>query len=36
MLVYRGEQRSMALPAMKPLHWAKKYFEKSYLRHLRP
>lgn len=36
MLVYRGEQRSMALPAMKPLHWAKKYFEKTYLRHLRP
>ena len=36
MLVYRGEKRSMALPAMKPLHWAKKYFEKTYLRHLRP
>jgi sulfide:quinone oxidoreductase len=35
MLVYRGERRSMALPAMKPLHWAKKYFEKTYLRHLR-
>ena len=33
MLVYRGEKRSMALPAMKPLHWAKKYFEKTYLRH---
>ena len=35
MLVYRGERRSMALPAMKPLHWAKKYFEKAYLRHFR-
>jgi sulfide:quinone oxidoreductase len=35
MLVYRGERRSMALPAMKPLHWAKKYFEKTYLRHFR-
>lgn len=33
-LVYRGEKRSMALPSMRPLHWAKKYFEKAYLRHL--
>jgi sulfide:quinone oxidoreductase len=35
MLVYRGEKRSMALPSMRPLHWAKRYFEKSYLRHFR-
>jgi sulfide:quinone oxidoreductase len=34
-LVYRGEKRSLALPSMAPLHWAKKYFEKVYLRHLR-
>jgi sulfide:quinone oxidoreductase len=33
MLVYRGEKRSMALPSMRPLHWAKRYFEKNYLRH---
>lgn len=35
MLVYRGENRGFALPSMRPLHWAKKYFEKAYLRHLR-
>jgi len=35
MLVYRGEKRSMALPSMRSLHWAKKYFEKTYLRHFR-
>jgi len=35
MLVYRGEKRGLALPAMKSLHWAKKYFEKAYLRHFR-
>ena len=35
MLVYRGEWGSMALPAMRSLHWAKKYFEKTYLRHFR-
>jgi sulfide:quinone oxidoreductase len=35
MLVYRSEKRSMALPSMRPLHWAKSYFEKSYLRHFR-
>jgi sulfide:quinone oxidoreductase len=34
-LVYRGEKRSMALPSMRPLHWAKSFFEKTYLRHLR-
>jgi len=33
MLVYRGENRGFALPAMRSLHWAKKYFEKTYLRH---
>jgi sulfide:quinone oxidoreductase len=35
MLVYRGEKRGLALPAMRSLHWAKKYFEKAYLRHFR-
>ena len=35
MLVYRGEKRSMALPSMRLLHWAKSYFEKSYLRHFK-
>ena len=35
MLVYRGEKRSMALPSMRPLHWAKSYFEKRYLRHFK-
>jgi sulfide:quinone oxidoreductase len=35
MLVYRGEKRGLALPSMRSLHWAKKYFEKHYLRHLR-
>jgi sulfide:quinone oxidoreductase len=33
MLVYRGEKRGLALPSMRPLHWAKKFFEKNYLRH---
>jgi sulfide:quinone oxidoreductase len=33
MLVYRGEKRGFALPAMRSLHWAKRYFEKAYLRH---
>jgi sulfide:quinone oxidoreductase len=33
MLVYRGEKRSLALPSMRSLHWAKSYFEKAYLRH---
>jgi sulfide:quinone oxidoreductase len=32
-LVYRGENRSLALPSMRPLHWAKRYFERAYLRH---
>ena len=35
MLVYRGEKRGMALPSMRSLHWAKKYFEKHYLRHFK-
>ena len=35
MLVYRGEKRSLALPSMRSLHWAKRYFEKSYLRHFK-
>jgi sulfide:quinone oxidoreductase len=35
MLVYRGEKRSLALPSMRPMHWAKKAFEKSYLRHFK-
>jgi sulfide:quinone oxidoreductase len=35
MLVYRGERRSLTLPSMRSLHWAKKYFEKTYLRHFR-
>jgi sulfide:quinone oxidoreductase len=34
-LVYRGGKRNVALPSMRPLHWAKSYFEKTYLRHLR-
>jgi sulfide:quinone oxidoreductase len=33
MLVYRGEKRSLALPSARLLHWAKKFFEKNYLRH---
>jgi sulfide:quinone oxidoreductase len=32
MLVYRGEKRGFALPAMRSLHWVKRYFEKAYLR----
>jgi sulfide:quinone oxidoreductase len=35
MLVYRGEKRSLALPSMRSLHWAKRYFEKTYLRRFR-
>jgi len=35
MLVYRGEKRNLALPSMRALHWAKRYFETAYLRHLR-
>ena len=32
MLIYRGEKHGMALPSMRPLHWAKRSFEKVYLR----
>jgi len=32
MMIYRGEKRGMALPSMRPLHWAKRSFEKVYLR----
>ena len=35
MLIYRGEKRGMALPSMRPLHWAKRSFEKAYLRRFR-
>jgi len=31
-LVYRGEKRGLALPGMRPLHWAKRSFEKQWLR----
>ncbi len=33
-LVYRTESRSVVLPAMAPMHWAKSLFEKLYLRGL--
>ena len=33
-LVYRDESRSVVLPAMTPMHWAKSIFEKIYLRGL--
>ena len=33
-LVYRSESRSVVLPAMMPMHWAKSLFEKLYLRGL--
>ena len=33
-LVYRDESRSVVLPAMTPMHWAKSIFEKVYLRGL--
>ena len=34
MLIYRGEKRGMALPGMRPLHWAKRSFERMYLRRM--
>lgn len=34
-LVYRDESRSVVLPAMTPMHWAKSIFEKVYLRGLK-
>ena len=33
-LVYRSESRSVVLPSMTPMHWAKSLFEKLYLRGL--
>ena len=35
MLVYRGENRGIVLPAMRVMHWAKSWFEKIYLKSLR-
>ena len=34
-LVYRGQKRNLALPSTRALHWAKRIFERIYLRHLR-
>ena len=34
-LVYRDEKRSIVLPALRPMHWAKAFFEKVYLRGFR-
>jgi sulfide:quinone oxidoreductase len=34
MLVYRSERRNLVLPALRPLHWAKRAFERLYLRRL--
>ena len=34
-LVYRDEKRSIVLPALRPMHWAKSFFEKLYLRGFR-
>ncbi len=34
MMVYRSESRSLLLPAMRAMHWAKSFFEKRYMRHL--
>jgi len=35
MLVARTEKRNFVLPSMLPLHWAKRYFERLYLRKYR-
>ncbi|MEJ2361296.1 MAG: FAD-dependent oxidoreductase [Gammaproteobacteria bacterium] len=35
MLVFRNERRSLVLPPLRLLHWAKRVFEKMYLRGLR-
>ncbi len=35
MLVFRTEERNFILPPMLPLHWAKRYFERAYLRKYR-
>jgi sulfide:quinone oxidoreductase len=34
-LVYRDEKRSLVLPSMRLFHWAKRYFERHYLRAFR-
>ncbi len=34
-LVYRGPNRGLVLPTIKPFHWAKQIFEKLYLRGIR-
>lgn len=31
-LVYRSEKRSLVLPPLRPMHWAKRYFERHYLK----
>jgi sulfide:quinone oxidoreductase len=33
-LVYRDEKRGFVLPPLRPMHWAKRYFEKYYLKRL--
>jgi sulfide:quinone oxidoreductase len=33
-LVYRDEKRGFVLPPLRPMHWAKRYFEKHYLKGL--
>ena len=33
-LVYRGEKRGLALPQLRALHWAKRSFEKQWLKNL--
>ena len=33
-LVYRDEKRSLLSPPLRPMHWAKRYFEKHYLKGL--
>lgn len=34
-LVYRDAKRSWVLPPLRAMHWAKRYFERHYLRGLR-
>jgi sulfide:quinone oxidoreductase len=31
-LVYRDEKRGLVLPPLRPMHWAKRYFERHYLK----
>ncbi|MFW2438677.1 MAG: FAD-dependent oxidoreductase, partial [Arenicellales bacterium] len=35
MLIYRSEKRTVMLPSMRMMHWAKSFFEKIYLRDLK-